>query len=89
MDIVPTISLWTHEQGHRHGLFPWYFLIQPRPYPETLLSNSADFRAVFVRRAGRRCFHQKVCRTRRSFKHQSINKAEDWRSTVDLERDAT
>jgi len=49
LDIVPTYKLYaTVTKEFATAYFHWFFLIQPAPFPETLLGNSADF---FLRRA--------------------------------------
>ncbi|HEV2388226.1 MAG TPA: alpha/beta hydrolase [Candidatus Acidoferrales bacterium] len=44
IDIVPTYTVY-HDltQQSATALFHWFLLIQPEPFPETLIGNSADF----------------------------------------------
>jgi haloacetate dehalogenase len=53
LDIVPLpYSMVTREFAEQY--FHWFFLIQPAPFPETLLGNNAEFylRSRFLRRTG-------------------------------------
>ena len=53
LDIVPLpYSMVTREFAEQY--FHWFFLIQPAPFPETLIGNSADFylRSRFLRPTG-------------------------------------
>jgi haloacetate dehalogenase len=49
LDIVPTLKLYsTVTRGLATAYWHWFFLIQPAPFPETLLGNSAEY---FINRA--------------------------------------
>src|SRR5580765_429077 len=53
LDIVPLpYSMVTREFAEQY--FHWFFLIQPAPFPETLIGNNAEFylRSRFLRRTG-------------------------------------
>lgn len=44
LDIVPTDHLYVHtDMDFARGYYHWFFLIQPYPLPETLISNEAEF----------------------------------------------
>jgi haloacetate dehalogenase len=44
LDIVPTHYLYHHvTREFAQAYYHWFFLIQPAPFPETLLNNSIDF----------------------------------------------
>jgi haloacetate dehalogenase len=44
IDIVPTYKLYTSVTKEFASVYyHWFFLIQPAPFPETLIGNSADF----------------------------------------------
>jgi pimeloyl-ACP methyl ester carboxylesterase len=58
LDIVPSpYSRVTRQFATEY--FHWFFLIQPAPFPETLIGNSAEYylRSRFQRRARRRRLH--------------------------------
>jgi haloacetate dehalogenase len=44
LDIVPTYTLYhTVSREFATAYYHWFFLIQPEPFPETLIGNSVDF----------------------------------------------
>jgi len=44
LDIVPTHYLYHHvTREFAQAYYHWFFLIQPAPFPETLINNSIDF----------------------------------------------
>jgi len=44
LDIVPTHKLYHNvNKGFAIAYYHWFFLIQPAPFPETLISNSVEF----------------------------------------------
>ena len=44
LDIVPTHKLYHNvNKGFATAYYHWFFLIQPAPFPETLISNSVEF----------------------------------------------
>lgn len=44
LDILPTYDLYqTSDQDFATAYYHWFFLIQPYPFPETLISNNAEY----------------------------------------------
>jgi haloacetate dehalogenase len=44
LDIVPTLEMYqTTDQKFATGYYHWFFLIQPFPFPETLISNNSEY----------------------------------------------
>ena len=95
MDIVPTVEVYGRmNKDIATAYFHWYFLIQPRPYPETLLGNSAEFHMDYLAKAlGGKVFAKEAyAEYVRWFQNPASIHAscEDYRAgaTIDLEHDA-
>ncbi|MEM1119359.1 MAG: alpha/beta hydrolase [Bacteroidota bacterium] len=95
LDILPTLWLYDHtDQAFATNYWHWFFLIQPHPVPETLISNSADFmeKAIFTTLLAKgACTYETVATYCRTFKDAAILHAscEDYRAgaTIDLVHD--
>jgi len=95
MDIIPTAEVYARmTKATATAYFHWFFLIQPRPYPETLLGNSAQFHMDYLANAlGGKVFSQEAfAEYMRWFQNPASIHAscEDYRAgaTIDLEHDA-
>ena len=85
IDIVPTYKLFhSVSKEFATGYYHWFFLIQPAPFPETLINNSIEF---YMGR-GNSEVHSEYVRT---FKNPATVHAmcEDYRAaaSIDLEHD--
>ena len=94
LDIVPTYKLYaTVTKEFATAYFHWFFLIQPAPFPETLLNNNADFvlRTLFGTLIPDVVTEDAYAEYLRCFKSPETLHAmcEDYRAaaTVDLEHD--
>jgi haloacetate dehalogenase len=95
LDIVPTYRLF-HDSGKEFATayFHWFFLIQPAPFPETLIGNSVEY--YLKSRFGRLMPHaitpEAFDEYLRAFRDPAAIHAscEDYRAaaTIDLEHDA-
>jgi len=95
LDIVPTYKLYTNvTREFATAYYHWFFLIQPAPLPEILLTNSAEaflrewaFRDLVPKVVSEDAFAQYL----RCFKDPATNHAmcEDYRAgaSIDLEHD--
>lgn len=97
LDIVPTYQMYTTtDQAFATAYYHWFFLIQPSPFPETLISQNPDY---FLRH----CLHswsdnfsgftdEAIAEYLRCFRHLDTihGTCEDYRAsaTIDLEHDA-
>jgi haloacetate dehalogenase len=95
MDIVPTYEVYARmTKDIATAYFHWYFLIQPKGYPETLLGNNAEYHMEYLAKAlGGKVFSPEAYgEYLRWFKQpESIHAScEDYRAgaTIDLEHDA-
>lgn len=95
MDIVPTVEVYARmNKAIATAYFHWYFLIQPQPYPETLLGNSAEFHMKYLSDAlGGHVFTKEAyAEYMRWFQNPASIHAscEDYRAgaSIDLEHDA-
>lgn len=85
IDIVPTYKLFQNvTKQFATAYYHWFFLIQPAPFPETLINNSVEF---YMGRANSEVHAEYV----RTFKNPSTVHAmcEDYRAaaSIDLEHD--
>ena len=86
IDIVPTYKLFQSvSKQFATAYYHWFFLIQPAPFPETLINNSIEF---YMGRGGNSPAHAEYVRT---FKNPATVHAmcEDYRAaaSIDLEHD--
>ena len=94
LDIVPTHKIYHNvSKEFATAYYHWFFLIQPAPFPETLISNSLDF---FMNRQFRALMPEKVtpeafAEYHRAFKDPATVHAacEDYRAaaSIDLQHD--
>lgn len=96
LDIVPTYKLYhTVSKEFATAYFHWFFLIQPAPFPETLIANSVEFylkNRIFGRVSPRAIDNQAFAEYLRCFRDPATLHAtcEDYRAaaSVDLDHDA-
>jgi haloacetate dehalogenase len=94
LDIVPTHKIYHNvNKEFATAYYHWFFLIQPAPFPETMIGNSADF---FINRSFRALMPKAVtpeafAEYQRCFKDPATIHAacEDYRASagIDLEHD--
>lgn len=95
LDILPTLWLYDHtDQAFATNYWHWFFLIQPYPVPEILISNSSDFmeKAIFgPLSASGACTLESIAAYSRTVHDKAILHAscEDYRAgaTIDLVHD--
>jgi haloacetate dehalogenase len=96
LDIVPTYKLFhSVSKDFATAYYHWFFLIQPAPFPETLLGNNAEFylrNRIFRRLPPAAIDDQVFAEYLRCFREPDAIHAncEDYRAaaTIDLEHDA-
>jgi haloacetate dehalogenase len=94
LDIVPTLKVYSSvTQQLATAYYHWFFLIQPAPFPETLINSNADFflRRMFGGMIGKAMPEAIWAEYLRAFKNPATIHAmcEDYRAaaSIDLEHD--
>lgn len=92
LDIAPTKTMYEQtDMGFARAYFHWFFLIQPAPFPETLINNSREFYLRAGLRAGPETFAPQAWdEYLRCFDPAAVHAScEDYRAAagIDLEHD--
>lgn len=92
LDIAPTKTMYEHtDMGFARAYFHWFFLIQPPPFPETLINASREFYLSAGLRAGPETFAPQAREEYlRCFDPATVHAScEDYRAaaSIDLEHD--
>lgn len=96
LDIAPTLAMYEHtDMAFASAYWHWFFLIQPSPFPETLINATPDFyigKLMGLRHAGLEPFAPEAMATYAAAMREPAcvhAMCEDYRAaaTIDLEHD--